>query len=364
VLREVALARSRPFSRQGLSVLLAAIVAQGCASATVETATPVAPSAVAPVLSSGMATPGMASPTAASVARWVVFQGAHSLDKVRRDGTGSAPLFAGGAPPAPAHPDVSPDGSRVVFQAGVDGTWEIWIATIDGSGARVLVHCVTPCINLDAPAWSPDGAEVAFSRLDEHGDELPSSLDVVDVETGVVRTVSTTKSGLALAEPRWSPDGRSLVATLEDHREADGKLQEHPVSSRLVILRLDAPADLVFLTPSGRDASYPDWHPADSRILFEAGRGIWWDDIGAAASSLFVINADGSGERSIIEPGPNDPVVWMPTWTADGEAVLATSTTRGDQESQLVLVGLDGSEQRLGIGGAHAREQRFAIIRH
>ena len=77
-----------------------------------------------------------------------------------------------------AHPDVSPDGSRIVFQASepsstvarldvgkIEGPREgIWVADADGSNERQLTSDPD---NLDfAPRWSADGELVLFVRTD------------------------------------------------------------------------------------------------------------------------------------------------------------------------------------------------------
>src|SRR5262249_50394638 len=59
-------------------------------------------------------------------------------------------------------PDVSPDGSQVVWvkqQPGGAGTEELWVADIDGGNAREI----TSNIWLDTdPAFSPDGRRIAY----------------------------------------------------------------------------------------------------------------------------------------------------------------------------------------------------------
>ena len=58
-----------------------------------------------------------------------------------------------------SQPDVSPDGTRIAFVR----SGEVWTAGIDGAGA-------TPATTLGgaAPAFSPDGALIVYSRFEGH----------------------------------------------------------------------------------------------------------------------------------------------------------------------------------------------------
>jgi len=57
------------------------------------------------------------------------------------------------------HPEVSPDGSQVVFMSNRDGNWEIYVMSIDGSNQRRLTS--NELSDWD-PTWSPDGKKIAF----------------------------------------------------------------------------------------------------------------------------------------------------------------------------------------------------------
>jgi Tol biopolymer transport system component len=345
-------------------VLVLAAVVAGCGS------TPAAwPAGSDRPLGSSIAA-AQASPTAMPIANgtlhpiggstWLIYQG-NGLTIAQLDGTGVQPLFGAGGPPEPAHPDWSPNGRQITFSAGHDGSWDIWVADADGSDARTLVDCTSPCTILDGPAWSPIGGEIAFSRLEEVGDALPSELDVVDVASGAVRTIASVPSGLAFAEPRWSRDARSIVVTMEDHRHGDGSLAEHPVESAIGIVNLDdAKPSFRPLIDGAMRANYPDWNPVDDQIVFQAGSQIWWDDITTSRSQIWTIQANGTGLKQISAFQPDDAAAyWMPAWGSSGNRILATRTDRSTRDNAIVYIPLDGSTPHGTIvAGGHARQSR------
>lgn len=88
----------------------------------------------------------------------------------------------------------SPDGSSLAV-AGEDG---LWIHPASGGAGRRLAAAAS-----DEPDWSPDGGRIAVCVKDGSHPYV----QVHYIEQGVTRSVET--SGRA-AQPRWSPDGRSL----------------------------------------------------------------------------------------------------------------------------------------------------------
>lgn len=56
----------------------------------------------------------------------------------------------------------SPDGSRVAFVAGDNGSWALWVAAADGTGARKLATLAADPLQ-PRVAWSPDGKLVYYS---------------------------------------------------------------------------------------------------------------------------------------------------------------------------------------------------------
>ncbi len=57
-----------------------------------------------------------------------------------------------------------------------------------------------------APAYSPDGREIAFVK---HSDGT-TNLYVLDVESGEVRPISRYEDGTQISDPAWHPDGSSI----------------------------------------------------------------------------------------------------------------------------------------------------------
>jgi Tol biopolymer transport system component len=140
------------------------------------------------------------------------------------------PLAMTGASPVPQRmgapsennsgAQISPDGSRIVFESMRTGSTEIWIANIDGTNQRALTSFGGPVTG--SPAWSPDGRRIAF---DSRAEGRPD-IYVMPAEGGPPKRVTETLAEHFL--PSWSRDGRWLYycssrsGTVEVWRGPDG----------------------------------------------------------------------------------------------------------------------------------------------
>jgi dipeptidyl aminopeptidase/acylaminoacyl peptidase len=100
----------------------------------------------------------------------------------------------------------------------------VWVVGLDGAAEQVTDG---PCEDA-AAAWSPDGREIAFSsdrsaERDQHYEG--GAIHVVDVATGVLRRL-TPESGRATV-PAWSPDGASIAYVGGETADDAGPSQLH-----------------------------------------------------------------------------------------------------------------------------------------
>ena len=168
----------------------------------------------------------------------------------------------------------SPDGEKIAFTAAAGhlGAADIFVINADGSGLRNVTHTATPSFDF---AWSPDGRQIAY--IEVHMPEPSSPLYVVNADGTGKRRVARP---LALdAGPSWSPDGRRLAFT-----GVDGIYTVHADGT-----------GLRKLTGSPRREVGPQWSPDGRQIAFLS----WRDDPAHRALDLFVMNADGSGQRNL-----------------------------------------------------------------
>ena len=108
-------------------------------------------------------------------------------------------------------PRWSPDGKQIVFSAGQYGKpWKIFLVSAQGGASQELLS--ENLSEMDAN-WSPDGKRIAFGRL-AYADN--KNIQVLDLQT---HQVSVLPGSQDLFSPRWSPDGRFLVAVGNDSRK-------------------------------------------------------------------------------------------------------------------------------------------------
>jgi TolB protein len=141
-----------------------------------------------------------------------------------------------GGEPRPVHaeetswhlrPDVSPDGTRIVYSSYLGGQWnQLWVLPAAGGYPFPLTygdHDAT------SPRFSPDGRSVAFISNQDGN----TSLRILDVFTGAVRAV-------AMAERRWLRPRHTLELKVLDEKGA-------PAAARVSLTdaagRFYAPAD-------------------------------------------------------------------------------------------------------------------------
>ena len=89
-------------------------------------------------------------------------------------------LFDHSAASYDSAPAWSPDGRQIAFESNLDGDCEIFVMNADGTNVRQLTHNT---LWDEGPAWSPDGTKFAFSSGadDTHLDIFTMNLDGTDV---------------------------------------------------------------------------------------------------------------------------------------------------------------------------------------
>jgi len=166
-------------------------------------------------------------------------------------------------------PRFSPDGSRIAFTAGVDGSGGVWV--MEGRATR--------------PLWSPDGAWIAFAS---ERDGVPG-VHAVNVSTGEERELRGC--GQFPQPEAWSPDGTRLACT----GTVDDLLH-------VFLVGLDG-KDAVRLTEDGASDWGAAWSPDGSHIAFVSDRD--------GNDEIYVMSATGGKAHRLTS---NDVHDGEPAW--------------------------------------------------
>lgn len=228
-----------------------------------------------------------------------------------------------GASQMPALPDLP---GRLAFASTRAGNWEIYVmpAVQPDAARRLTDHAADDLY----PAWSPDGAQIAFtSRRD--GD---SEIYTVRLADGVLSRV-TQRSSEEWA-PAWSPDGARLAYQSDRHGQSD-----------IFVARIDGSGEIRLTQPGGSNEA-PRWSPDGRQIVFDSDFDV--DEAVHASINVYLMNADGSKARRLY------PHAESPAWSPDGRTI-ALNVLRGGRW-QIAALNLDGTGYRqLTTGSYDAR---------
>jgi Tol biopolymer transport system component len=100
-------------------------------------------------------------------------------------------------------PAFSPDGARVAFESDRSGASEIYVCLSDGSDCASVTS--SDGVQVGSPSWSPDANWIAF---DAAPTGTHSEIDIVSSSGGKPRVLMQGFGQVVL--PRWSSDGRRI----------------------------------------------------------------------------------------------------------------------------------------------------------
>lgn len=192
--------------------------------------------------------------------------------------SGSASLLA---------PQLSPDGSSIVYTESTGDSMSIWVMARDGSGKRQVFG--PPDGNGWDPVWSPDGSEILFAS----GPVNRPQLFVIRADGRDLRQI-TDIDGLR-GRSDWSPDGRTIATYVGDSWQREILLMDRDGSN------------MRQLTEGGNNLA-PSFSPDGNWIAFTSYRDNLGDPNGC---EIYIMTIEGKDLRRLTN---NDYCDWQPSW--------------------------------------------------
>jgi Tol biopolymer transport system component len=180
---------------------------------------------------------------------------------------------------------MSPNQQEVVFSSDVTGAPSLWVVNTQGQALRRLTYGPSD----DEPKWSPDGLTVVFTR------RLNNVKDIWKVQRDGSGLQQITSKSLNNFQPTWSPDGTRVAFT-----------SDRAGTNDIWMMNVDG-SNPVRVTSLSGEESEPVFSPSGAEIAFS--------ETANNSSSIFAVTLSTGATRRITGTGFND---WHPSWAPAG----------------------------------------------
>ena len=236
-----------------------------------------------------------------------------------------------------ARPDWSRDGKYLAYKKGSIGDFVLAIRSVESGELQELPAALS---YFSEPRWSPDGRWLVAGTRDFKGDQAISRFDA---ETGAVSVIAP---GSHVSRVNVSPDGKKIYYSYHPERRKSW-VERDLVSGE---------TRDVFLKPAGIETGRMELSPDGryvatvSQELAEGGKSEDGDSYGKV-SAVLLIPVDGGEPRELLRTNRPESFVAYDgmTWTPDSRAVIVMKVL-GDRwkeaKRELWLVPIDGDKAR------------------
>jgi len=225
--------------------------------------------------------------------------------------------------------DWSPDGTRLVL-----ASFQGWLATIGCDGSSLQPLPLGAIAFPAAPAWSPDGTEIAFQGV-AAGQNV--DIFVLTLTSGNVRKL--TDHGRNDEHPTWSPDGKWIAFT----SNRDPNFWLHDLNGELIgltrdIYLMDTDGNhLQNLTQHPADDHFPAWSPDGRQIAF-VRRGL------DTQPHIHLLDVSGGSIRRLTNF--NKDKVHHVGWSPDSQQLIFDLRNTEEVRSDIYVMDRQGNKLR------------------